>query len=247
MISATVLTKNCAATLGETLASLTTFPEVIILDSGSTDGTLEVAAHFPNVKIFKSFFDGFGPMHNRATSLASHDWILSVDSDEVLSDDLIEEIHALTLSPDSVYLIERDNYFNGKRIRGCSGWYPDCVVRLYNRRKTKFSNASIHEKVESNGLKVVSLKHPIRHTPYRGMHDFLAKMQVYSTLFAEQNRGKKESSFLKALLHGSFAFLRSYVVRRGLLAGKEGFIISAYIGQTAFYKYLKLAELNQEK
>jgi len=245
MLSVTILTKNCATTLKATLESVRSFPEVVVLDTGSTDGTLEIARAFPNVKVFSRTFQGFGPTHNETSSLASHDWIFSLDSDEVMTPELIAEVQALTLNPKNVYQIRRDNYFNGKHIRCCSGWYPDTVLRLYYRLATRFSDASVHERVLSDGLNVVSLKHSVLHTPYRSIHDFLAKMQTYSTLFAEQNQHKKKSSLARAIVHSLYAFFKSYLLKRGFLGGKEGFIISLYIGQTAFYKYLKLAELNK--
>ncbi len=244
-IAVTILTKNCGDTLLATLQSLEAFREIIILDTGSVDDTLEIAGEFPHVKIYHAEFKGFGPLHNEATSLASMEWILSIDSDEILSPELAQEIQELQLDPACVYSIQRDNYFNGKRIRCCAGWYPDRVVRLYHRRKTKFSNDAVHEKILREGLQEIPLKHTLKHTPYRSISDFLEKMQKYSTLFAEQNRGKKKSSFGKAVFHGLGAFFKNYFIKLGIMGGKEGFIISLYNSQTAFYKYLKLAELNK--
>ena len=246
MISVTILTKNCQDTLKETLSSIQKFPEVLIFDSGSTDNTLAIAAQFPNVKIIHGKFTGFGPTHNVASSHATHSWILSIDSDEVLSSELVEEIFHLNLDLNKVYQINRKNYFNGKWIRWCGGWHPDPVVRLYNKTGTRFTDDAVHEKVLVGSLKLIGLTSPLLHTPYRSMQDFLSKMQMYSTLFAEQNRGKKQSSVSKAMMHGCFAFLKSYLFRRGFLGGKEGFIISIYNGHTTFYKYLKLMELNQK-
>lgn len=245
MISVTVLTKNCRDSLAATLESLQKFPEVLVYDSGSTDDTRDVAGKFANVKVVPGQFSGFGPTHNQASSLASHDWILSIDSDEVLSPPLIEEILQLKLDPSCVYQIFRKNYFNGKWIRWCGGWHPDPVIRLYHRGSTSFSNDAVHEKILLGNLKLIALTHPMIHTPYRSMGDFLAKMQTYSSLFAQQNKGKKHSSFFKAVLHGWAAFFKSYLLKRGFLGGKEGFIISAYNGHTAFYKYLKLIEFNK--
>jgi glycosyltransferase involved in cell wall biosynthesis len=247
MISVTILTKNCQDTLGATLASLQKFSEILIFDSGSTDDTLGVASKFPNVKIIKGLFTGFGPTHNAAVSHASWDWILSIDSDEVLTPELVEEIFHLDLDPAVVYQIDRKNYFNGKWIRWCGGWHPDPVVRLYNRTTTRFTDDAVHEKVIVGNLKLIPLASPLLHTPYRSMGDFLSKMQTYSTLFAQQNRGKKHSSTAKAIGHSLFAFLKSYLFKKGFLGGKEGFIISVYNGHTAFYKYLKLMEVNQNK
>jgi glycosyltransferase involved in cell wall biosynthesis len=241
MITATVLTKNSQKTLKKTLDSLLKFPEVIVLDSGSTDATLKLAKSYLNATVHTTPFLGFGPMHNYCAKLANYDWILSIDSDEVVSEALADEILSLSLDPESVYSLDRKNYFNGKPIKWCSGWHPDRVIRLYNRTKTRFSNDLVHEKVESNDLDIVPLASPLLHTPYQEIGDFLDKMQHYTTLFAEQRKGE-ESSLPRALLHGWGAFMKSYFFKRGFLGGKEGFIISAYNGHTAFYKYLKLSE-----
>jgi len=246
MLSVTVLVKNAEATLAETLRSLESFPEVVLLDTGSTDQTLQIAAQFVNVKIFHAPFQGFGPTHNLVSSLATHDFILSLDSDEVLSDSLIEEIHALSLDPHCVYRIGRDNYFQGRWMKGCSGWYPDRIIRLYNRKTTSFTDAAVHEKIIVGSLQVVDLIHPMRHTPYRSIAEFLSKMQMYTTLFAEQNVGKKRSSVSKAIVHALFTFFKSYFLKRGFLCGFQGFFISLYNGHTAFYKYIKLLEANQK-
>lgn len=245
MITVTILTKDCSAVLEECLKSVSSFAEVIILDTGSTDQTLEIAAKFPNVKIHQTSFSGFGPLHNQAVALASNDWILSLDSDEVLTSELAQEIHSLRLNAHVVYSIQRDNYLNGKHIRWCS-WYPERVIRLFHRQKTKFSLDAVHEKVLTAGLETIELDAPLKHTPYRTTADFLEKMQKYSTLFAEQNRGKKHASLLTAIFHGTAAFLKNYLVKGGIIGGKEGFIISLYNGQTAYYKYLKLSELNKK-
>ncbi len=238
-----ILTKNAATTLGKTLDSVRLFDEVILLDNGSTDATLEVAKEYPNVKVFTSPFLGFGPLRNEAARLAKNDWIFALDSDEVLSSALIEELFALRLDSRVAYSFPRHNYYNGKRIRGC-GWDPERVLRLYNRRVAQFSPSQVHERLEA--CEWVKLRAPILHTPYRSTADFLAKMQNYSTLFAEQYKGKRGSSFSKALIHSLYAFFRSYVLKRGIFCGREGFLISLYNANTAFYKYLKLMERNSD-
>ena len=105
------------------------------------------------MRIHHGEFIGFGPTHNLASNLASNDWILSLDCDEELSKELAEELLSLKLDPAAVYEIRRHNFFNGKRIRGCGGWDPDFVVRLYNRKATAFDQAQVHEKVLTTGLK----------------------------------------------------------------------------------------------
>jgi glycosyltransferase involved in cell wall biosynthesis len=244
MISVTILTKNSSETLAQTLDSCRTFPEVLVWDTGSKDDTLEIAKHYPNVRIVEKPFQGFGPSHNAAIEEASYDWILSIDSDEVFSEELLKEIQALTLDPDAVYSLFRSNYFRGKCIKGCAGWYPDRVVRLFHRKKTRFSNDHVHEKVLADNMHVIALKGKLLHTPYRCIESFLAKMQVYSTLYAEQYAGKKKSSFGIALFHGFAAFFKNYFLKWGFLAGKEGLIISLYNAHWTYYKYLKLAWRN---
>lgn len=241
-ISVTILTKNNAKTLPKTLDCLKSFSEVIVLDSGSTDETLEIAKNYPNVSIHTSPFMGFGPMHNYATKLATHDWILSLDSDEVLTDELLKEIHALDLDPEKIYSMQRHNFYNGKQMKYCAGWSSDTVLRLYNRKQTAFSDDLVHEKVLQKELEIQKLQHPVEHTPYLEISDFLHKMQHYTTLFAEQTEKSEDNSIFQALGHSWFAFIKSYLFKRGFLGGKEGFIISMYNAHTAFYKYLKLSE-----
>ncbi len=243
MISVTILAKDAQRYLEKVLTALARFDEIILLDSGSKDATIEIARRFANVVVKEMAFMGFGPQHNYATSLAKHDWILSIDADEIASDELVEEILSLSLDESTAYTLSRHNFFRGKFIKGC-GWYPDCPIRLYNRTRTTFNNAMVHESVQTAGMKIEALKNPLYHYPYSTISDFLAKMQSYSTLFAQQYKGKRKSSLSKAILHGLFAFFKSYFIKRGCLLGKEGFIISAYNGHTAYYKYLKLDELN---
>jgi len=241
----TILAKNSAETLAATLDSLTKFSEVLVLDTGSTDATREIAGKYPNVRLVEEPFQGFGKMHNLASDLVSQDWILSIDSDEVLSTELILEIHDLPLNPKEVYSLNRCNYFRGKWIKCCSGWYPDPVIRLYHRKATRFTDSAVHETVMAEGLKVVRLHGKCLHTPYRSIESFLSKMQLYTTLFAEENEGRP-SSLGKALGRGFAAFVKNYLFKRGFLGGKEGLIISLYNAHTTYYKYLKLAFRNQK-
>jgi glycosyltransferase involved in cell wall biosynthesis len=245
MISVTILTFQSERFIQKVLESLATFDEILILDTGSTDKTLEIAEKFANVRIHKNLFSGFGPLHNLAASLCKNDWILSIDSDEVLSKELIQEIKYLDLDKKTAYSIPFHNFYNGKWIRWC-GWYPDRHVRLYNRQATSFSNHFVHEKIQTDSLITANLQHPIHHFSYSEVSDFLRKMQNYSDLFADQNVGKKKSSPWKAIRHGAFAFIKSYLIKRGFLGGYEGFLISIYNAHTAFYKYLKLYEKNKK-
>lgn len=244
MITVTILTKNSSEQLPKVLDALESFDEVLIFDTGSTDSTLEVARAYPNCTIHQAPFLGFGACHNQAASYAKHDWILSIDSDEVMSEELREEIGKLSLNPKTIYSIARHNIYNDKHIRWC-GWYPDYQVKLYHRFHTSYSEAQVHEAVITDGMQVVKLQGKVTHTPYTRTEDFLDKMQHYSSLFAKQNKGIKESSPGKAVTHAFFTFLKSYFLKKGFLGGWEGFIISVYNANTAFYKYLKLWEINK--
>lgn len=244
-ISATILTKNSTALLREVLAALDWCAEVVVLDTGSTDATLTIAAQFANVSLHQlnGSFPGFGRAHQMAVALARHDWILSIDSDEVISPALRDEIGALALDPQTVYLIPRQNYFNGKLITTC-GWSPDRHERLFNRRATNFCASAVHERVGTSHLRVAKLRGSICHYSYRSLEDFLRKMTAYSQLFATQNVGRKRSSPTKAAARSAWAFFKSYVLERGLFQGAEGLVISVYKAQTVFWKYMMLHEAN---
>ena len=149
-ISFTILTKNSEKTIKETLDSLKDFEEVLVYDNGSTDKTLKITKSYPNTKIFEGVFEGFGKTHNRASSLARNDWIFSIDSDEILSQPLIQELMKVNLEEDTVYAVSRKNFYNGKWIHSC-GWHPDFQYRLYNRKKTCFTDA------ESSAQEVTSI------------------------------------------------------------------------------------------
>ncbi|MDF2577783.1 MAG: waaE [Chlamydiales bacterium] len=245
-ISAVILTKNNERLIGKVLTALAKLDEVIIVDNGSYDQTLEIAKDFPNVKIYCKEFCGFGTLRNYGASLAQHDWILTIDSDEVISAEATEEISKVTLNPNVIYSFPFHNYYNGRWIR-CCGWYPDRHIRLYNRNKTSFTTAYVHEGIILKpGMEEDKLKSPILHYSYTCISDFLNKMQRYSDLFAQQHQHKKSSSLPKAIAHGLFAFFKHYILKRGIFWGYEGFIISIYNANTAFYKYLKLAERNRQ-
>ena len=247
-ISATILTKNSAALLREVLTSLAWCDEVVVFDTGSTDMTLSIAASFGNVSLHRLTgpFPGFGRAHQRAVALARHDWILSIDSDEVVSPELRTEIARTVLDSATVYVIPFRNYFNGRHITTC-GWSPDRHERLFNRTTTNFCASEVHERVQTELLSVVRLQHPIEHYSYRSLDDFLRKMSSYGHLFAQQNVGRKTSSPAKAVARSVWAFFKSYVLERGIFQGTEGLVISAYKAQTVFWKYLMLHEANARR
>lgn len=245
--SAAMLVKNSERYLPEVLAALSAFDEVLLLDNGSTDRTLEIAQQFDNVRICKHEFTGFGPMKNLAASLAKHHWIFSIDSDEVPDAELIESIREAVAhnDPQTVYSLSRLNHYNGRLIKGCA-WHPDILPRLYHRNYTGFSDRQVHESLQiQSNLIVRKLKGHLKHYSYENAEGLIQKMQHYTTLYAVENRYKKTASPFKGLLHGMTAFFKNYVLKRGFLYGADGLIISTTNAQGSYYKYVKLYEHNR--
>ena len=246
MISVAIIVKDGEKYIEECLQSLASFDDVLLLDTGSTDRTMEIARRFQNVRIEEREFVGFGPTKNSAAQLAKHDWILSVDSDEVVTPELSSEIHSLSLDDNQVYRFSRHSYYRGKFIKGC-GWYPDKILRLYNKSRTGLNDNQVHESVMvKEGMGVVDLNGALKHYPYDSAGSLVTKLQFYSTLFAEQNRGKRKSSPWKAVFRGFAAFFKGYVIRKGILDGYAGFHIAFCQGLATYLKYLKLYEANQK-
>lgn len=247
-ISAIVLTKNSAARLDDVLTALRWCDEIVVFDTGSTDHTVSIAERHANVCVHRlhGSFPGFGAARRQAVALARHDWILSVDSDEIVSPTLAEEIAALPLDAHTAYSMPFHNYYRGRRITTC-GWDPDRHVRLFNRTVTNFSDGSVHEHVETAQTRVHRLREAIIHHPYGAADDFLRKMRVYGALFAERNAGRRSSGPAKAVFHGAWAFFKSYILRRGVLQGMDGLIISVSSAQGVFWKYVMLYEANRQR
>lgn len=234
--------------LVEVLRALEWCDEVVVLDTGSNDSTVSIAGRFANVSVhqLQGPFPGFGRAHQIAVELARNDWVLSVDSDEVVSSELAAEIQSLELDPQAVYVIPFANFYNRRHITTC-GWAPDRHERLFHRHHTNFCASEVHERVGTDRLNVVHLRAPIRHYSYRSLEDFLRKMHVYSRLFATQNTGRKHSSPAKAVARSLWAFFKSYILQRGIIQGTEGLIISVYKAQTVFWKYMLLHERNARR
>lgn len=245
-ISITMLVKNAERYLAQSLQSLSDFAEIIVLDNGSTDRSLEIARSFDNVKIHQHEFIGFGPMKNLAASFAHYDWILNVDSDEIFSPELVDEIRQIDLSQtDKVFAILRLNHYRRKPIKTC-GWYPDYVKRLYHRSVVKFNDKQVHESlVIPANVALVRLNQHFLHYSFDGAEDLINKMQQYTSLFAQQQQFRKRSSTLSAISHGLSAFFKNYLLKRGILSGADGFVISFANACGAYYKYIKLNEANQ--
>jgi glycosyltransferase involved in cell wall biosynthesis len=245
LIAVTILTKNSRKHLPACLAALEAFEEVIVLDNGSTDDTVKIAADFANTKIVHSPFIGFGPLKNLAAQHTVKPWILSIDSDEVLSEELAREILQLDLSDTcKVYAFLRHNYYGNKLIKAC-GWDNDYVLRLYHKGTTSFADLPVHEYIHTEGLSVQRLNGTLHHYSFDSISQLLHKMDHYTTLFAKENRFRKTSSPAKSFFKWSFSFFRNYILQRGFLYGYEGLAIAFSNANGTFYKYMKLHEENQ--
>ena len=246
-VSVTMITRDASRYIAESLTALQRFDEVIVLDNGSVDNTIELAQTFSNVKVFKSPFIGFGPLKNLAASYARNSWILSVDSDEVFSGELVDEILSLSLNQSKVYAIVRDNYYKGKLIR-CCGWEDDRVDRLFYKEEVSFNENQVHESlIFPKGTTREVLRYRFKHYTYDSSEELIAKMQQYSTLWAKDHAGKKSASPAKAILRSFYAFVKFYFFKKGFMNGYEGVLISVTNSNNVFYKYIKLYELNRER
>ncbi len=244
-ISVTILTKNSQKYIKECLQVLCGFDEIILLDNGSSDKTLTIAKQFKNVKIFENKFIGFGALKNLAIHYATNDWILSVDSDEILSKELVNEILNIKLENNTIYSILRENYYNKQKIK-CCGWQNDWVNRLFNKKHTHFNNKKVHESlIIHNNTKLKKLHYTFKHYSFEGVSQLLLKMDTYSTLYAQEHKGKKLSSPSKALFRSITSFIKNYFFQKGFLYGYEGLLISISNANGVFYKYMKLYEENK--
>lgn len=243
-ISPVIIVKNAQNTIKQTLESLKDFKEVIVYENGSTDDTVKIIEKFTNVILIEGEFLGFGPTKNKATSYASNNWVLSIDADEVLSKEFIKSLKVLKFSENTIYKILRTNYYKRTQIKYC--WGDDHIVRLYDKTKTSFCNNKVHEYIIEENFENIILNGVVEHYPYSNMTDFIVKLDRYSTIFAQDNVGKKYSSPLKAILNAKFSFFKTYFLKRGFLDGYAGLIIAFSHMATNFYKYMKLYELNKE-
>ena len=242
-ISCVIIVKNADSTIKQTLDSLNSFRDVVVYDNGSTDNTLKIIKNYENINLVQGDFSGFGPTKNKALSFAKNEWILSLDADEILSDEFINNLKNIDLDEQTIYSILRENYYKNIHVKHC--WGNDIIIRIFNRTKTQFTNEKVHEKVIDNDFKTEQIKGAVKHYPYSTITDFIIKLDRYSTIFANDNAGKKSSSPLKAILNAVFSFIKTYFFKKGFLDGYAGLVIAFSHMATNFYKYIKLYELNK--
>ncbi|EIP4520161.1 glycosyltransferase [Campylobacter coli] len=249
-ISVIIIVKNAQNTLPECLNSLKEFGEIILLNNESTDDTLKIAKEFQkefaHLYIYESKFIGFGALKNLALSYAKNDWILNIDADEILENEAKEELKKLEFREQNILALPRKNLYKGEWIKAC-GWWPDHVLRVFNKKHTKFNENLVHESlILYPNTQKIYLKNGLKHFAFESIDDLLDKLQKYSRLWALQNL-HKESGICKALVRGFWTFFRNYVLKKGIFYGYKGFIISVCNGLGAFFKYMKLYELKKQK
>ena len=247
MLSVIVITKNEETNIKKCLETVKWADEIIVLDSGSTDNTVEIAKEYTN-KVFVTDFPGFGRQKNRALEKATGTWVLSLDADEVLSPELqkeIKEVVRKNLDQDA-YKIPRLSSYCGKVIK-YGDWRKEKSIRLFRRDKGKFSEDLVHEHIAIDGL-VNELKSPMYHKAFTSFEQVLNKMNMYSTLGAKQKfKEGKKGGLIRALIHGGWTFMRCFGLRFGFLDGYHGFMLAVSNAEGTYYKYLKLGMLYPPK
>lgn len=246
-ISVIIIAKNEEESIGVCLDSVTWADEIIVLDSGSTDATVDICRKYTD-KVFVTDWIGHGPQKNRALKLATGDWVLALDADEWVTPELKEEIIKTVNNPGAhnAFEMPRLSSYCGQYIHH-SGWWPDRITRLCRNGKAKFNDHLIHDKLIVDGS-IGRLSNHLMHRSFRDIDHMLDKLNRYSTGGARVllNEGGK-SSLSKAVLHGLWSFFHTYIVRAGFLDGRMGFILAVSNGEGTYYKYLKLMLMTKDK
>ncbi len=235
-----IITKNEAHNIAACLASVAFADQIVVVDSGSTDGTADIAKQLGAEVTLHSNWLGFGIQKGRALALARCDWVLSIDADERVSLELKSEIQKALAAPKFMaYSMPRLSSFCGQYMRH-SGWYPDRVLRLFRRGQAQFSADLVHEKVVTRAA-VGQLENDLMHETYRDMAQMLSKSDAYSTAGAADMFKRGQSATLaSAVAHAFWAFVRTYGLRRGFLDGRLGFVLATSVAQTTYFRYIKL-------
>ncbi|MFK7779343.1 MAG: glycosyltransferase family 2 protein [Gimesia sp.] len=245
-LSVIIIVKNEEASIRECLASIVWADEIIVLDSGSTDQTIAICKEYTD-KVHETDWPGFGPQKNRALQYATKEWVLSIDADERISYDLQTELKRIIQvhGRHDAYTMPRRSNYCGRYMKH-SGWWPDHVVRLFRRGKAQFSDDLVHERILVSG-NTGKLREPIIHESLLTLEQILNTMNSYSSVGAKMMaENKQKAGLTKAILHGLWAFIRTYVFRAGFLDGREGFMLAVSNAEGTYYRYLKLMVINRE-
>lgn len=248
-LSVIIITKNEALNIEACLDSLTWADEIIIVDSGSTDQTVELSKKYTSMITVTPDWPGYGIQKQRALDQATGDWVLSLDADERVSPELQKEIQTHLQSSDKIaYKIPFISFYCGKKIR-FGDWGKESHIRLFRRSKSHFSSTTIHEDLvftpKLQAHEIGTFKSPVYHYSYPEISTVLKKLNDYSTLGAlkkfQQNR---RATIGTAIMRSLWCFLRGYIFRLGFLDGREGFMLAVSNAEGTYYRYLKLIYLN---
>lgn len=245
-ISVVIITKNEAHIIANTLQSLQAITDdIVIVDSGSTDDTVSICKKY-NARVIETDWQGYGINKNKGIAAAQHDWILSLDADEAIDDELKQSLLEQGLTNDNeVFNIRFKNFFCNKWIR-FGEWGFDWHIRLFNRKNVQWNNVAVHENlIFPAGVKVTKLKGNILHYTVQNRKEYDAKTDLYARMNARKyvEMGKRPNVF-KQYLSPVFAFIQHYIFRLGFLDGAEGFIIAKTTARYTFLKYRYLKEMN---
>jgi glycosyltransferase involved in cell wall biosynthesis len=243
-LSAVLIAQDEEKTIGDALASVAFCDDIVLVDSGSTDRTREIAAAAGARVVINAPWPGFVAQRDFATHAARHDWVLPLDADERVSAALREEIEAgrrRGFDADG-YRIPRVAWYLGRWIRA-TDWYPDWQVRLFDRTRGGWRGDLVHESVVVRGP-VGRLRGELEHHPYADISDHLRKIDAYTTLWARQaHSAGRRSNVVDMAAGATWAFFRNYLLKRGFLLGSTGFIVSVLNTHYTFAKLAKLREL----
>lgn len=246
-ISATIITFNEQANIARAIESLRCCDEIVVVDSGSTDRTADIAAKL-GARVFEMQWRGYAGQKNYASECASNDWVLSLDADEVLSEELEAEILSIKKHGPEFdgYTMPRMAQYLGRWILH-SGWYPDRKLRLFNRRKARWTGEFVHESVEVDGT-VGHLNSNILHYTCNSLSEHLKTMDRYTTLAAEQLiASKRRIGWKELVLDPLWTFFNTFVLKRGFLDGTEGLAIAYMAAHYNFLKYAKARFMSSDR
>lgn len=246
MLSAVIITKNESAHIEACLQSVSWVDEIIVLDSGSEDDTVQLCRKYTH-QVYQTDWPGFGVQKQRAVDKASGDWILSIDADEIVTDDLRQEIQQVLIDPQCQgYNIPRLSSYCGKPMRH-GGWWPDYTPRLFRKDSGHFTDSPVHERIVVTG-KIDKLSHPLLHDAFVDLEEVLRKINSYSSLGAQiQLQKGKNTSLTMAIFRAMWTFFRTYILKAGFLDGRHGLMLAISNAEGSYYKYAKLLELQSRK
>jgi glycosyltransferase involved in cell wall biosynthesis len=242
-ISATIITFNEERNVARVIESLRCCDEIVVLDSGSNDRTVEIASKL-GARVVEASWHGYAAQKNIAAELAAHDWILALDADESLSEALEAELWQIKKTGPEYdgYTVPRLAQYLGRWILH-SGWYPDRKVRLFDRRKARWVGEPVHESVKVDG-RVGHLKSNLLHFTCNSLSEHLRSMDNYTTLAAQQVASRERHvSMAKLLLDPPWTFFQTYILKRGFLDGEEGLAIAYMAALYNFVKYSKARQM----